>query len=433
MPIPESFDERVAERLCSRSTELTRLWLERLERRLRVRPAHIFPREELLDHMPLVLERLASLLRAPEGGLTQDAVEHLHTLARHRRRQGYDVQEVLAELEILGDILFDALRAEAAAAGSAVDPAAVVSTAARLQRGLAGAATITAGTYREEEVSERRERVRSTNEFARTLAHEIKNPLGAAEGAARLLEEEIGGDAEDRRRFAAIVLRNLMRARRLVDDVRTLAAAQRGEPAEQRCEPLSDVIQGVRGQVEPMAREADVRLRFPEEVPRVHVDAARVGLALVNLVANAVKYADPDKPERCVALTIEPRHDGGWVIEVADNGVGIPDEQQPHVFERFFRGRTKDAEGTGLGLAITLEAIEQIGGRIRVDSESGRGTAFQVELPPGRPRPEPAGESAVGAGVRPATGGSQAGAPPAPELPDAAARPVSNSPDAAIR
>jgi signal transduction histidine kinase len=121
-------------------------------------------------------------------------------------------------------------------------------------------------------------------------------------------------------------------------------------------------------------------LRFPEEMPPVHADYERVRQALVNLVSNGVKYS----PEGGVIRI------GGWaegdyaVCYVADQGTGIPPEEQEAIFRRFYRvdnRLSRETQGSGLGLFLTRAIVEAHGGRIWVESQLGRGSRFSFTLP----------------------------------------------------
>ena len=386
-----SFEQFAADRLKQERESLTREWVEKLSSRLGIRPRRVLPTPELLDHVPHVLGKAAEFVLAPdEAKLTAQALvtEEMKGIARLRRAQGYDAQEILREFDELAQILDGAALRWLDAYPGTPGPASVGRVFGRLNRAPLLMGEITVGTYREEEMESRHTAARQLRDFAEALVHQIKTPLAAAEGAALLLEnEEMATDPAEQRRFAVLIRRNLSRARTVVEDVRSLALAQLAR-TESRFLPLGQVLGEVLLEVKPLVEENGVRMEIQEPIPDLAVDAARVELVLLNLIGNAAKYSDPGKPVRWVRLGFRRAPDSGelWV-EVADNGLGIPPELHEKIFERFFRGHPDAAEGTGLGLSIVKEAVQQLDSRLELESQPGAGATFRFLLPP--PRGEP--------------------------------------------
>ena len=363
-----------------RSAELTRLWLDRLTDRLEVHPRRVFPSDTLLNDMPEVLRAVSDYLCSGGNiGSEQVVRDEMTKLARLRREQGYDIDEILAEFEILGKILYDALREEARKYGRKVRPDYAVEVGERLYRALMAITTITATTFREEGFQDRRERARLLGSFGRDLAHELRNRLSTAETALHLLnQEEL--DAATRERVLLALRRTVKRIEGVADDVHALAIAQGSEETAQgRRLSLRALFEETVAELRGMAEERGVRMEAQETVPDVQVDATRVELALINLIGNAVKYSDPAKEDRWVRVSVQ-RDERWWRISVEDNGVGIPDGMQDRVFEQFVRAHPAVAEGSGLGLAIAREAVEQMGGRIWLESRPGVGTTFSFTV-----------------------------------------------------
>jgi signal transduction histidine kinase len=364
-----------------RSTELTRAWLDRLIARLDVHPRRIFPTDALLNHIPEVLRAISDYL-CSDGALEHEEMlrEEFEKLARLRREQGYDIDEILAEFEILGEILYNALREEARRFGRKVPPDYAIEVAERLYRSLTSITAITATTFREEGFRDRRERARLLGGFGRDLAHELRNRLSTAEAAIHLL----GSDSVDpatRDRTLRTLRNTLQRIRGVADDVHSLAIAQGSEEGAQGRRLslrllLDEAVDELRG----IANDKEVRIEVREPIPDVQVDAIRVELALINLVGNAVKYSDPDEEDRWVRIAVQRDEEGFWRISVSDNGMGIPDAMQDRIFEQFVRAHPGIADGTGLGLAIAREAVEQMGGKIWLESEPGVGTTFHFTV-----------------------------------------------------
>lgn len=374
-----------------RSTELTRAWLDRLIERLDVHPRRIFPADTLLNHIPEVLRSISDYL-CSDGELGSEELvrKEFQTLARLRREQGYDIDEILAEFEILGDILFTALKEEAESFRRKVPPGYAIEVSERLYRALTVITTITATTFREEGFRDRRERARLLGGFGRDLAHELRNRLSTAEAALHLLENDRADEAIRER--ALRNLRNTMRRiKGVADDVHSLAIAQGSEETAQgRRLSLRALIAETVEELHDLANEREVRIEVQETIPDVQVDATRVELALINLISNAIKYSDPAEEDRWVRVSVQRHQDAHWRISVSDNGLGIPDEMKDLVFEQFVRAHPSVADGTGLGLSIARTAVEQIGGELWLESEPGVGTTFHLTVvdPPLAGEPE---------------------------------------------
>lgn len=374
-----SFELHLGTELHRRSQELTRAWLDRLIERLNMQPRRIFPSETLLNHIPEVLKAISSYLcSGGDLGAERLVRDELTKLARLRREQGYDIDEIVAEFEILGDILYSALREEAQGFNRKVPPDYAIEVAERLWRALMVITAITASTFREEGFRDRRERARLLGSFGRDLAHELRNRLHTAEVAVQLLSND-RLNPEAREKTFRTLQNTLRRIKGVADDVHALAIAQGSEETAQgRRLSLRELLQETVEELEGIAIERGVRIEVQEPIPDVQVDATRVELALVNLIGNAVKYCDASESDRWVRVSVQREEDdqGFWRVAVSDNGVGIPDNMQTLVFDQFVRAHPDVADGTGLGLAIAREAVEQMGGRIWLESQPGEGTTF---------------------------------------------------------
>jgi signal transduction histidine kinase len=224
---------------------------------------------------------------------------------------------------------------------------------------------------------------RLKDEFLSLVSHELRTPLTSIRGYLDLvLDEEAGELNDEQRRFLQAVERNSGRLLRLVGDLLFVAQADAGRLSLERAkvdlaELASHCVEGAA----PAATEKSVTLVLRvDQVPALVGDRGRLAQVLDNLVSNALKFT----PE---GGTVEVRtgRDGDFVtIEVEDTGIGIPAEDQPRLFERFFRSSIAHEQaipGTGLGLAIVKAIVEAHWGRISVESSEGRGTTFRVELP----------------------------------------------------
>jgi PAS domain S-box-containing protein len=228
-----------------------------------------------------------------------------------------------------------------------------------------------------------RELDRLKDEFVALVSHELRTPLTSIHGYLELvLEGEAGDLTDDQARFLGVVDRNAQRLQRLVGDLLFVAQVDAGRLSLQHTRVnLSALAVECVEAATPTAGDKGIRLELSaDEIPPVWADRARIGQLLDNLVSNALKFT-PDGGRVEVKVS---RRNGSALVEVVDTGMGIPEEEQEHLFERFFRtsGATSRAiQGTGLGLAITKAIAEGHGGSVMVESSEGAGTTFRVELP----------------------------------------------------
>ncbi len=156
-----------------------------------------------------------------------------------------------------------------------------------------------------------------------------------------------------------------------------LVEAEQNVTRFEPCE-LSDILEEAVEMREWARTPHTVDVKLPETLPQIHGNRSALVRVVYSLLDNASKYSGPDEP---ITLGAHPRN-GMVAIEVVDRGVGISPEDMPHVFERFYRGRTSDdVKGAGLGLSIAQLVVASHGGRIEVESKPGKGSRFKVVLP----------------------------------------------------
>jgi signal transduction histidine kinase len=223
---------------------------------------------------------------------------------------------------------------------------------------------------------------RLKDEFVSSVSHELRTPLTSISGYVELLAEDEGD--EERRGYLRIVERNSERLLGLVSDLLFAARLQDGRlDLEQSEVDLRQLVADAVESAQPRAESAGVSLRVEvDHVPPLSGEAARLGQLLDNLISNAIKFT-PAGGE--VSVRLERRGTNACVV-VSDTGIGIPEHERERLFERFFRSQTaleRQIQGTGLGLYISKAIVDAHGGRIGVDSATGRGTTFVVELPLG--------------------------------------------------
>jgi two-component system, OmpR family, phosphate regulon sensor histidine kinase PhoR len=220
-------------------------------------------------------------------------------------------------------------------------------------------------------------------EFVANVSHELRTPLTAIRGYAETLRD---GTVTDPRRigeFAEVIHRNARRLQALIEDLLDLSSVEQGKSRmEIGRVPLAEAVEQVVAVVGPVAarKRHDFRVSVPDTLPPLLADKDRLAQVLINLLDNAMKFT-PEGGR--VSLSAEAAN-GTVVIHVRDNGVGIPPEDLPRIFERFYRvDRSRDRKegGTGLGLAIAKHLTVAMGGKIEVRSTPGTGTEFRISFP----------------------------------------------------
>jgi two-component system phosphate regulon sensor histidine kinase PhoR len=235
---------------------------------------------------------------------------------------------------------------------------------------------------------ERLERVR--RDFVANVSHELRTPLTAIRGYAETLLEGALEDKENNRRFLEIIKAHAIRLNNIAADLLILSELESGREApEPECISVRAAAEAALRTVESEARLREVKLAGGKlDEVQVIGDKMRLEQALVNLLDNAIKFNRPGGEVRIDAgLTA----DGKVQIAIADTGIGIPLEEQPRIFERFYRvdkARSREVGGTGLGLSIVKHVVERMGGTVTVDSQVGKGSCFTVLLRQGE-SPEP--------------------------------------------
>jgi two-component system phosphate regulon sensor histidine kinase PhoR len=225
------------------------------------------------------------------------------------------------------------------------------------------------------------ERVR--RDFIANVSHEFKTPLTAIQGFAETLLAGAVDDPQNRGRFLGIILEHSRRLARLTDDLLKLSKmdADRLE-LEIRRLSVSQLIESCLETAQHRAAEKDIRIsvNIAEHLPEIAGDRRQLAEVLQNLLDNATQYTLPGGQIMVSAET----SDAEVIFTVSDTGIGIPQADQPRIFERFYRvdaARSREVGGTGLGLAIAKHLVEVHGGRIWVESEVGQGSQFHFSVP----------------------------------------------------
>lgn len=226
----------------------------------------------------------------------------------------------------------------------------------------------------------------SRQEFVSNVSHELKTPLAAMKVLADSLITQGDAPIEMYRDFMTDIADEIDRENKIITDLLTLVHMDQGKEGLnlERVE-VNGMIELINKRLTPIANESDVEIVFETTAENIYadIDEVKMTLAITNLIENAIKYNHREGTVR-VFTNVEHQF---LVIEVSDNGIGIPKESLPHIYERFYRvdkSHSKEIGGTGLGLPITRKIILLHRGSIKCESEKNKGTVFTVRIPANR-------------------------------------------------
>jgi signal transduction histidine kinase len=375
----------IADRLRDSRDALTARWLDRISARVSVAPNRIFPTNDLLNHVPILIDGIATYVEDPALIVSSDmsVVDKARELGALRHAQGFDQYQILKEFEILGGILLTFLGEVAEESDVKCGRGELIACARRVFHAVSLIQQATSTHFLQlvtERIAEREERLRA---FNRALTHEFRNRIGASLSAALMLEMEDLAE-EQRQQLSGVVIRNVRAMHGTLDNLLELSRVD-ADARQHRHVPLEKAAAEVARELRDMAGASNVELRIASDLPSVEVAAAAVELCLTNLISNAIKYSDKTASTRWVEVSgrVEGTDGGSEVlVEVADNGLGVSENERGRLFERFFRADHGDSEvdGTGLGLNIVSETAKSLGGHVWARFPA-KGSVFGFSLP----------------------------------------------------
>ena len=222
----------------------------------------------------------------------------------------------------------------------------------------------------------------SRQEFVSNVSHELKTPLTSMKVLAESLlsMEEVPVDIY--REFMDDIAKEIDRENDIINDLLTLVKTDRRSTSLTLTHVnVNELIEGVLKRLQPIADKNRITLELQQQPPIIaEIDQVKMTLAITNLVENGIKYNHPDGNVE-INLNQDSKN---FYIQVKDSGMGIALDDQPYIFERFFRvdkSHSKEIEGTGLGLSITHNAVIIHHGTIKIHSEEGKGSTFIITLP----------------------------------------------------
>ena len=225
---------------------------------------------------------------------------------------------------------------------------------------------------------------RMKSEFVSVVSHQLRSPLSNLKWVIELLMSgRISSVSDKQLEYFKILRENSERMEELVQDLLTVSRIEQGKlPLKKEEIILEDLVKSAIKDMEIFARASNVKMEFSSEknLPRITGDPSQLKLTVDNLLDNAIRYV---KEKGKVELNLKKKNSNLY-FEVKDNGVGIPQNDQKYIFQKFFRSgniKRHQTQGSGLGLYITRSIIEKSGGKIGFTSQEGVGSTFWFTLP----------------------------------------------------
>ena len=223
----------------------------------------------------------------------------------------------------------------------------------------------------------------SREEFVSNVSHELKTPLASMKVLADALNSMPDLPVEQYQEFMQDISQEIDRENSIITDLLSLVKLDRkAENLNIETVNINDLLEMLIKRLKPIADLKNVHLILDSFRPvNAEIDQTKIALALSNIIENAIKYNNPEGGWVRISLNADQKY---FYVTIADSGIGIPEEAQDHIFERFYRvdkSHSREIGGTGLGLAITRNAIVMHRGAIRVYSKPNEGTTFSIRLP----------------------------------------------------
>ncbi|MHA6532025.1 sensor histidine kinase [Paenibacillus sp. BAC0078] len=227
------------------------------------------------------------------------------------------------------------------------------------------------------------QRYRDTRqEFLANISHELRTPITYLQGYAKVVKEELYQTDEEKNLYLGIIDQEAHRIQHLVNDLFELAKMEEGRiPLNLEWVELGQIVEQAVRKVELTAKEKALKLTvsYSGQAAEMRGDSKRMEQIVMNLLENAVRYTESGE------IRVELNYTGDAAIFIVeDTGIGIPEDELPYIFDRFYRvekSRSRQYGGTGLGLSIVNKLVELLGGTIRITSKVGFGTRCEVKFP----------------------------------------------------
>jgi signal transduction histidine kinase len=215
--------------------------------------------------------------------------------------------------------------------------------------------------------------------FFSNISHELRTPITYLQGYAKVLKDGLVDSDKEKKQYLSIIYQESVRLEHLVSDLFDLSKMEEGQlKLSMEWLDLKEIVKTAVQKVKLKAGNKQLSLQtdLHDPIPLIHGDHKRMEQVLLNLLENAIRYTE--KGSVVVRLAKQKE---ATILSVSDTGIGIPKDELPYIFERFYRvekSRTREYGGTGLGLSIVKKYVDMQGGTVQVDSKPGKGTTFKL-------------------------------------------------------
>lgn len=233
------------------------------------------------------------------------------------------------------------------------------------------------------DITQRRLADQARDDFLDSATHELRTPLANIKAYAETLEYSSMIDVEQQKEFCNIINSEATRLARFIDELLDVSSIEAGSLAVNRQKvELKRLMDDALQKVQPLFKQKNIEFvhKFDDKLPELSLDKDKFVTCLINLLGNAAKYTPEDGEVNFRAKVVNNQ----LVIEVEDSGIGISEEELPHVFEKFYRSadsRVHNESGTGLGLAFAHEVVNLHGGSLTATSKLNEGSTFTISIP----------------------------------------------------
>jgi signal transduction histidine kinase len=394
---------RLAEHLRALQPTITDAWIQAVIDDPEIPSSQKLTRAELADHLPALFKDLIDYIRkSGSESVRQQVRQEARRHGNQRAKQNYRLVELLRELGIVRRLVFrhclngflqlhPELRAHGDDARDLINQFFEDATTGSVEQYVENFGTQLSETS--QSLAEVNRRLVKTDAsrlaLMRNISHDLGNFLNNVTWVVEAFSFE--PDEVERAKMFEVTKRNLADMGALLRELTDYSILLAGDVrAEFELVSLPSFCEEIKASLSAMAKANDLTLevtnRAGQEV--IATDPRKLKQIVVNLVSNAVKYRQRDKPDGFIKLLFDSADEGSWQLTVTDSGVGIPESDLGRIFEEFHRGvRSEEIQGAGLGLAITKRLVFLLNGQISVSSEVGQGTQFVLKFSKNFPGP----------------------------------------------